>query len=220
MLLVVASRILHFLNVNHDDDDDVHRSWSPPPSPRPGADDLILPLSASSQKTTFSETIPHFPPVNASIVLVICLLPISTALVFYCMSTLPISLAWPRTIDDVAQLGRELTAYTQSGSWPLLHVMGVMAISAVWKHAWSIPGSVIWVSLSFFLPPSPIMLTFPKERLGRCSLLPCPRHSLPHPTDHSRLSLCHTPLNPAFSFPHPSVSSSPRFGTSGPQWRL
>ena len=148
MLLVVASRILHFINVNHDDDD-VHRSWSPPP--RPGADDFVLPLSASSQKTTFSsETIPHFPPVNASIVFVICLLPISTALVFYCMSTLPISLAWPRTIDDVAQLGRELTAYTQSGSWPLLHVMGVMAISAVWKHAWSIPGSVIWVSLSSF----------------------------------------------------------------------
>ncbi|KAJ3570207.1 hypothetical protein NP233_g4552 [Leucocoprinus birnbaumii] len=60
------------------------------------------------------------------------------------MSTLPISLSWPRTIDDVAQLGRELTAYTQSGTWPLLHVMGVMAISAIWKHAWSIPGSVIW----------------------------------------------------------------------------
>jgi hypothetical protein len=83
--------------------------------------------------------------VHTPIVFVICLLPVSTALVFYCSSTLPITLAWPRTIEDVAQLGRELTAYTQSGTWPLLHVMGVMAITAVWKHAWSIPGSVIWV---------------------------------------------------------------------------
>ena len=149
MLVVVASRILHALHIPNDD----HRPWSPPSSPRPSTDHLVLPLSASSHKTTFPPENPlHFPPVHAPIVLVVCLLPVSTALVFYCMSTLPISLAWPRTIDDVAQLGRELTAYTQSGTWPLLHVMGVMAISAVWKHAWSIPGSVIWVGRSSSSP--------------------------------------------------------------------
>jgi SNARE associated Golgi protein len=54
-------------------------------------------------------------------------------------------MSWPHTLSDLAQLGRELHAYTQSGTWPLLHVMGVMAISAIWKHAWSIPGSVLWV---------------------------------------------------------------------------
>ncbi|KAF5363815.1 hypothetical protein D9756_000439 [Leucocoprinus leucothites] len=148
MIVVLASRILQWLHFQPEHS----LSWSNPSTPRSSTDDLILPLSASSQKTSFgnvtTENPPspahHFPSVHAPIVLVVCLLPVSTALVFYCMSTLPISLSWPRTIDDVAQLGRELTAYTQSGTWPLLHVMGVMAISAIWKHAWSIPGSVIW----------------------------------------------------------------------------
>jgi hypothetical protein len=55
-------------------------------------------------------------------------------------------MAWPRTLSDLAQLGRDLHGYSQSGPWPLAHVIAVMAISAVWKHAWSIPGSVLWVS--------------------------------------------------------------------------
>ncbi|KAF9446930.1 hypothetical protein P691DRAFT_793978 [Macrolepiota fuliginosa MF-IS2] len=148
MIFVVASRVLQWLHLNPEHG----LSWSNPSTPRSSSDDFILPLSASAQKTSFgnvtSEKPPspvhHFPSVHFPIVVVICLLPISTALVFYCMSTLPISLSWPQTIADVAQLGRELAAYTQSGTWPLLHVMGVMAISAIWKHAWSIPGSVIW----------------------------------------------------------------------------
>lgn len=88
---------------------------------------------------------------HASIILVVLMFPVSTALVIFCLSTLPISLAWPRTLADVAQLGRELHGYTQSGPGPVAHVMGVMAISAVWKHAWSIPGSVIWVSSEGFI---------------------------------------------------------------------
>ena len=87
--------------------------------------------------------------IHAPIVLVIISLPISTALVLWCLSTLPISVSWPRNIADLAQLGRELHGYSQSGSGPLAHVIGVMAISAIWKHAWSIPGSVLWV-LSLF----------------------------------------------------------------------
>ena len=76
---------------------------------------------------------------------VISMLPVSTGIVLWCLSTLPISLSWPHNISDLAQLGRELHGYSQSGLWPLVHVIGVMTISAIWKHAWSIPGSVLWV---------------------------------------------------------------------------
>lgn len=90
--------------------------------------------------------------IHTPIFLVIMLFPISTAFVFWCLSTLPISLSWPHNIADLAQIGRELHGYSQSGPGPLSHVIGVMAISAIWKHAWSIPGSVLWVrSLSYFL---------------------------------------------------------------------
>lgn len=83
--------------------------------------------------------------IHPHILLVVVSLPVSTALVLWCLSTLPISVSWPRNIADLAQLGRELHGYSQSGSGPLAHVIGVMAISAIWKHAWSIPGSVLWV---------------------------------------------------------------------------
>lgn len=93
----------------------------------------------------------RLPPVcsnqfNPYIALVILLLPISTALVVWTLSTLPISVSWPRNLFDLAQLGRELQDYSRSGTWPLIHVALVMSLSAVWKHAWSIPGSVFWVS--------------------------------------------------------------------------
>ncbi|KAF8913960.1 hypothetical protein CPB84DRAFT_1758017 [Gymnopilus junonius] len=108
----------------------------------PTPDRFILPLSAAALVE------PHHPsrssPVNFSIILVILLFPASTLLVLWSLSTLPISLAWPHDIADLAQLGRELHGYSQSGLGPLSHVVGVMAISAVWKHAWSIPGSVLW----------------------------------------------------------------------------
>ncbi|KAJ2936906.1 hypothetical protein H1R20_g188, partial [Candolleomyces eurysporus] len=71
-------------------------------------------------------------------------------------------MSWPRTLSDLAQLGRELHGYSQSGPWPLAHVIAVMAISAVWKHAWSIPGSVLWNVLAgaLFSPAfATIMLT-------------------------------------------------------------
>lgn len=83
--------------------------------------------------------------VHAPILLVIILFPLSTALVLLALSTLPISMTWPRNITDLAQLGRELNGYTQSGTRATAHVVGVMAATAVWKHAWSIPGSVLWV---------------------------------------------------------------------------
>ncbi len=132
-------------------------AWSAPSSPRSSTDEFILPLSASATTVSFSVPEPVKPSagwqfsLHAPIVFVVLLFPISTALVLWCLSTLPISLAWPHDITDLAQLGRELHAYTQSGLGPLSHVVGVMAISAVWKHAWSIPGSVLWVRLLRFI---------------------------------------------------------------------
>jgi hypothetical protein len=76
---------------------------------------------------------------------VMLLLPLSTALVLFSLTTLPITVSWPRTLPDLAQLGRELHGYSQSGPAQMAHVIGVMAITAIWKHAWSIPGSVVWV---------------------------------------------------------------------------
>ena len=78
---------------------------------------------------------------------VIISLPVSTAVVLYSLSTLPIGLSWPRNLSDLAQIGRELHGYSQSGLWPLLHVVFVVSISAIWKHAWSIPGRVLWVNI-------------------------------------------------------------------------
>ncbi|KIM90871.1 hypothetical protein PILCRDRAFT_94542 [Piloderma croceum F 1598] len=82
--------------------------------------------------------------IHAPILFVIMIFPLSTALVLFCLSTLPITVSWPRTLTDVATLGRELHGYSQSGPGPMAHVLGVLAITSVWKHAWSIPGSVIW----------------------------------------------------------------------------
>ncbi|KAJ7700150.1 snare associated Golgi protein-domain-containing protein, partial [Mycena rosella] len=81
---------------------------------------------------------------HVPILFVMLLLPLSTALVFFSLTTLPITMSWPRTLPDLAQLGRELHGYSQSGPAQTAHVVGVLAITAIWKHAWSIPGSVVW----------------------------------------------------------------------------
>jgi len=83
--------------------------------------------------------------IHAPILFVIMIFPLSTALVLFCLSTLPITVSWPRTLTDIATLGRELHGYSQSGPVHMAHVIGVLAVTSVWKHAWSIPGSVIWV---------------------------------------------------------------------------
>jgi len=70
--------------------------------------------------------------------------PLSTALLLFSMSSLPITTAWPRNLTDLAQLGRELHGYSQSGAGPMAHVIGVLSVIVAWNHAWSIPGSVLW----------------------------------------------------------------------------
>ncbi|KAG8759593.1 hypothetical protein FRC11_001745 [Ceratobasidium sp. 423] len=49
----------------------------------------------------------------------------------------------PTTLQQVALLGRDLQAYADSGFSGKAHVLGVLSIVAVWKHAFSIPGSVV-----------------------------------------------------------------------------
>lgn len=88
----------------------------------------------------------HFP-----LVFVIILFPLSTLLVVLSLGSLPVTVSWPRTLEDLASMGRDLHSYSQSGTMPLAHVVGVLSISAVWKHAWSVPGSVAWVSDSRIL---------------------------------------------------------------------
>lgn len=122
-------------------------SWSNNDSPRSSTDDCSLPFSPAD---TCSDTpLTRRIQLHIPIFLVIISLPISTALVLWCLYTLPISLSWPHNITDLAQLGRDLHGYSHSGPGPLLHVISVMAISAIWKHAWSIPGSVLWVRFIF-----------------------------------------------------------------------
>ncbi len=81
---------------------------------------------------------------------VLILFPLSTALVVLGMSTLPITMSWPRTLPDLAQLGRELHGYTQSGPLSIAHVIAVISVVTIWMHSWSIPGSVLAVSASCY----------------------------------------------------------------------
>ncbi|KAF9226536.1 hypothetical protein BS17DRAFT_748364 [Gyrodon lividus] len=151
MFAVIASKCFDLLHVPKQ-----HSiNWSTPSSPHSiGEDDLVLPLSASSQSTfggLSNEKDPkshrwwaHTPAARAPILLVLLLFPLSTAIVFSSLYSLPISVTWPRTLSEVAELGQELQKYSQSGAGPLAHVIGVLSVTATWKHAWSIPGSVIW----------------------------------------------------------------------------
>jgi len=70
--------------------------------------------------------------------------PISTVLVVIAFCTLPFTFSWPQNLADLAQLGRDLHGYSQSGPGALAHVVGVVSAATIWMHAWSIPGSVLW----------------------------------------------------------------------------
>jgi uncharacterized membrane protein YdjX (TVP38/TMEM64 family) len=115
--------------------------------------DLVLPLSAS--QSTFGDVLngkdapsprwrPFHPTAHAPILFVMLLFPLSTCVVFLSLYSLPISITWPRNLAELAELGRELQKYSQLGPGPFAHVIGVLSVTAAWKHAWSIPGSVIW----------------------------------------------------------------------------
>ncbi|KAJ7068335.1 snare associated Golgi protein-domain-containing protein [Mycena amicta] len=124
-MFLVASRLLEWSHFSH------------PKQALPVAAPMPLPNTPQPPP-------PRFPSAHVPILFVVLLLPLSTALVLFSLTTLPITVSWPRTLPDLAQLGRELHGYAQSGPTEMAHVIGVLAISAVWKHAWSIPGSVVW----------------------------------------------------------------------------
>ncbi|GAW07137.1 hypothetical protein LENED_009108 [Lentinula edodes] len=89
--------------------------WSSPTTPEDNGDVYALPLPASATKASFGEVLTpkssqynQWPSMHAPIVFVICLFPLSTAVVFLSLSSLPIPFAWPKTLTDLAQLGKEL----------------------------------------------------------------------------------------------------------------
>ncbi|KIJ56893.1 hypothetical protein M422DRAFT_23026 [Sphaerobolus stellatus SS14] len=85
---------------------------------------------------------------------ILLLFPLSTMLVIGSLYSLPIEASFPKTVADMAELARELQAYSESGLRPRLHVMGVLSATALWKHAWSVPGSVLLnVLCGVLLPP-------------------------------------------------------------------
>jgi hypothetical protein len=223
MLVIVAARFLEWLHLQPK-----HSfSWSTPSSPRSATDEYVLPLSASTfadDKPPFSHPsrpslsvrspllhsfIPRSPPsqLHAPILIVILLFPISTALVLVSLATLPISLTWPKTIADVALLGKELNSYTQSGTRPTAHVVGVLAITAIWKHAWSIPGSVIWVRISSALCHIILIYSFFLERCLRSSLLSSVCNGSSYSSHHAWFCLCNIASDSPCSISHPFFPS-------------
>ncbi|KAF9652193.1 hypothetical protein BDM02DRAFT_3183912 [Thelephora ganbajun] len=127
------------------------------PSLTPSTDGSLLPTMAPSPTfSSFTNSLKEkdslyaarSPSAHLPLVFVIILFPLSTLLVVLCLASLPVTVSWPRTLEDLASMGKDLHSYSQSGAWPLAHVVGVLSISAVWKHAWSVPGSVAWNVLS------------------------------------------------------------------------
>lgn len=123
------------------------------PSPAPSTDESLLPTMAPSPTlSNFTDSLKEkdslyntrSPSAHFPLVIVVILFPLSTFLVVLSLASLPVTVSWPRTLEDLASMGEELHSYSQSGGWPLTHVVGVLSISAVWKHAWSVPGSVAW----------------------------------------------------------------------------
>ncbi|TFL00471.1 snare associated Golgi protein-domain-containing protein [Pterulicium gracile] len=176
-----------------------------PPShpPRLPSDDSILPLSAATsefdvdiQSTKYTRVI--FSPNNIPILTVILLFPVSTALILFSLKSLPITLTWPKTITDLAQLGTELRGYSQSSPSSMAHVIAVLSVTAVWKHAWSIPGSVVWNVLAgaLFSPVLAVVLLSFLTMIGSaCSTLlsaplaPVLSHFFPRALDMTRAAL-------------------------------
>ncbi|KAJ7498846.1 hypothetical protein FB451DRAFT_1347303 [Mycena latifolia] len=138
MFYLVASRLLEWSHLS---------THSRPP---PQDDHPVLPLSAVADVFPRRDQKPpvqshnRFPSAHVPMLFVMLLFPLSTGLVFLTLTTLPITVSWPRTLPDLAQLGRELHGYSQSGPAQMAHVIGVLSMTAIWKHAWSIPGSVVW----------------------------------------------------------------------------
>ncbi|KAG8917075.1 hypothetical protein FRC00_014064, partial [Tulasnella sp. 408] len=49
----------------------------------------------------------------------------------------------PRTVQDIKQVARELNEYASSGFYGTAHIFAVLAVTSIWKNAWSVPGSAV-----------------------------------------------------------------------------
>lgn len=101
----------------------------------------VMSFTPVTRVLTLTSSQAHLP-----ILFVIIMFPVSTVLVVIAFCTLPFTFSWPQNLADLAQLGRDLHGYSQSGMGALAHVVGVVSAATIWMHAWSIPGSVLWVS--------------------------------------------------------------------------
>jgi hypothetical protein len=156
----------------------------------------------------------HLLQVHAPILFVIIMFPVSTALVVIAFCTLPFSFSWPQNLADLAQLGRELHGYSQSGLGALAHVIGVVSATTIWMHAWSIPGSVLWVSRSTSVSEYLCSSDIPsrKERPCRRSIFAHLGNRASRGAYHNRLHPSNTSLRASFSLSHPSFPASTGFG--------
>lgn len=225
-------------------------SSDPPSSPSSIATDLPSPLLSSSPTDPLFPPLTHVAQDSSSgipltltsnlatyfpILLVILLFPISSAVTLATLSTLPIPNHFPKTIEDVRQLGCTLQAYSESGWTPLLHIIAALCLTGLWKHAWSIPGAAVLVggarvtvriisshsslhrtsSPVFCYPPFPLQSSRPPSRQAAPSF----PHSSPHLLDLS--SFASSPglspsRNPPSKAPHPRHPISTAFPNQAP----
>ncbi|KAG8905137.1 hypothetical protein FRB99_000649 [Tulasnella sp. 403] len=94
--------------------------------------------------------------------LLVCSLFFLTLLpVVFTVWTLPIQSLkhFPRTLSDIRQLAKELQVYASSGFAGRAHIFAVLAVTSIWKNAWSVPGSALLNVLAGALM-NPILATF------------------------------------------------------------
>lgn len=72
----------------------------------------------------------------------------------------------PRTLADVSALAASLRAYAASSEHAKFHVLLVLSMTAIWKHAWSIPGSVVLNVIAGALYTSSVTLPGPGPKTG------------------------------------------------------
>ncbi|GJJ07620.1 hypothetical protein Clacol_001824 [Clathrus columnatus] len=196
--------------------------YSLPSSASSSSDSLSLPLATSPKQAAFGteiweedghfrtggrptpkETLPWGSGSLSSLlpmIFIILLFPLSTIVVISGVLTLPITASFPRTLSELADLARDLQTYSTSGFQPKAHVLGVLALTTLWKHAWSIPGSVLLNVLSGVLLPSILATLFMTSLTAVGSLLS---------------TLLSTPLAPIISHLFPRVLSLTRNALEG-----
>jgi hypothetical protein len=104
----------------------------------------------------------------------------SFAVVWYLLTSLPIppSLrgSLPKSTSDIRLLSSSITHYMAASpsGYGYLHTLVALGLTAVWTHAWSVPGSVVLnILIGALLPslPAVLFLSFTTMLGGLCSYL-------------------------------------------------